>query len=811
MKRTFISLMLTGAMLLSLLAGIPLRTEAAEKTEPGITLTVDGGKLTAVYTGSESNPTLVSAGYDRSGQMQSVETKTGKKAEFTRKNGLTYRVYALAPDTAKPLCEAGIEAETEGVLFSGRVEVPCIDGAVADAAATAVRQALNARMALEAALALDPAQVYQNEDELARQQKIVEDAMEAYDGLMDAGAVLWAVANDRAEKEEQEKAALSALMDGGAALQASQEETLHWAQELTKKYDSIQSNKKLGALGEMLGCDARTAYQQLTVAQEILRGNYEAQAKTADNWVKGLTVVKTGAKVGMLVCGTIATGGAAGMLTAGEAVGVAVGTVDVGIEIAKTGATLVWGDDGKITKKFEDATKPISAVTSIYSLLTFDVTKASPGECMTFFWDLRESLKDNYGTVMDELKDFQKDGDTLTVEVTSTRVSEEEMKKQIEETEQKAGEPDAKALDQVKDQMDENRKPLTDETLDAALEELLKEEGLLEEGQALEDFNRTETRKDFEEEIIRDLQDNSFDGDDGGDPPPPSYPMFYDNGPGVRHRNVYWTNALDMKVGLFEHYYDDVLEAQAFYDDDGKLVWTANYKVETGSPEERGQITQRTTYTNGNEVGSIISTTHYFYTDALVYEFPPEEAIGKVSYTEHQIVQPYHDEETDKDLKTTFYNYGLPHCRYDYEGNLVERDSGDGVYWQKLEEFDHKGNVSIEIVDNGDGTHTRTDYYTEKPVDWPFDPTGHEKRQWTNEHEPDWSGFLNMRPSDGELVREETWQLGFRDSDHVYETDGDGNQHLVCYTRHYGFDHFLDHPKKEELPFDEQGSEVVYP
>ncbi len=678
MKRTILSLLVTAAMLLSLLA--PLRASAAETAGPGLTLTVSGSKLTATYTGTESNPTLVSAGYDRSGQMQSVETKNGKKAEFTRKNGLTYRVFALAPNTSAPLCEAGIEAETEGVLFSGRAEVPCADRTVAEATAAAVRQALNARMALEEVLKLDPRDVYQNKDELARQQKIVQDAMDAYDGLMDAGAVLWAVANAQAEKDAEKAAALQ---------DAGQEEALHWAQKLTEQYDSIQSNKKLGALGEMLGCDARTAYQQLTVAQEILRGNYESQAKTYDNWVKGLTVVKTTAKVSMLVCGTIATGGAAGMLTAGEAVGVAVGTVDAGIEIAKTGATVIWGDDGKITKKFEDTTKPITTVTSIYSLLTFDPNSAAPGEVLMFFNDMGEGMRDNYGTVMDELKDFRKDGDTLTVEVTSTRVSEEEMKEKIDKPLEKSGEPKAEDLDQIKEQMDENREPLTEETLDAALEELLKEEGLLEENQTLEDFDKTETKKDFEKKIIEDREDGNFlddntDDDDGDD------------------------GETFIPTGLYETYRDDILVGQNYYDENGVLLWRANYDYETG-----GRLKELITYSNGEKPGSFKQVTQYYYKDEDLSQATEENPVYSTELYQWQVGVP-----GEHDGWTACYGDWF---KYYPNGVMLEHQAGNEELYGELKTLylvehyhDLSGQASLwyDNVHLPDGTLVHTQYYS---------------------------------------------------------------------------------------------------
>ena len=208
MKRTLISLLMTAAMLLSLLAGIPLRTSAAEQTEPAITLSIDGDRLNAQCAGLPANARIIAAGYDGSGQMKTVEVRTGKTPGFAYDRQYGYRVFAVDPDTSQPLCEATSRVE----LFSGQVTgIPYIGGtpdngsAVAKAMKVASRQCLDARIALEEVLAAfkDP------KKSQAQLDALLDNAMAAYKDMEEAGAVLWAVAEAQAEREKNARIILA--------------------------------------------------------------------------------------------------------------------------------------------------------------------------------------------------------------------------------------------------------------------------------------------------------------------------------------------------------------------------------------------------------------------------------------------------------------------------------------------------------------------------------------------------------------------------------------------------------------------------
>ena len=390
---------------------------------------------------------------------------------------------------------------------------------------------------------------------------------------------------------------------------------------------------------------------------------------------------------------------------------------------------------------------------------------------------------------------------TLRVDVTSTATTQEKVQEVIGETggggtPETPATPSLQELQAVKNGLEGTgegeRLPLTDENLDETLTAILEEAQVLEESQTLEDLNTNP----FEQKVIEDITNDTFD-DDYPPPPEPKYPIFHDDGPESRpHREVYWQNRQGNYVGLYEHYYDGVLEAQRFYDDDGKILWDANYtSVKTEGQKDSLQITKRSTYSNGYEIDSVRSETHYFYTEPSTHTYPPEYAIGQVSYTEQWIYKLAYDKHTGKYYKTDYRYYGSPHCDYDYADGrvfLAERNSGSETYWQGKEIYDRNGKLSMD-AEVKEGKLYQTYYYTEKPAEWPFDPPPHEQRRSVYAYVPPEDASQYYAPSHEDLIRDEYWRLGFRNTDFV--TDEKGN--YISYTEHYGYNHDLEFPSQE--------------
>lgn len=87
-----------------------------------------------------------------------------------------------------------------------------------------------------------------------------------------------------------------------------------WAENLTKQYDALNGAKRYQQLAQQLGTDAKTAYEQMTLAQKIIRN--AAELEEAEGVVNAYTEsinylqgVKTASKVGVFVVGTVVTGG----------------------------------------------------------------------------------------------------------------------------------------------------------------------------------------------------------------------------------------------------------------------------------------------------------------------------------------------------------------------------------------------------------------------------------------------------------------------------------------------------------------------
>ena len=56
-------------------------------------------------------------------------------------------------------------------------------------------------------------------------------------------------------------------------------------------------------------------------------------------------------------------------------------------------------------------------------------------------------------------------------------------------------------------------------------------------------------------------------------------------------------------------------------------------------------------------------------------------------------------------------------------------------------------------------------------------------------HENDYTGYLNMPPGDGELVKSERWQV----EDYWEESDGNGNRTVA-----FGYRHTIEYPERSE-------------
>ena len=249
MRKRLTSLLLCLSIIISL---TPIAFAGTSKSAAAsITLTNENGIITAEFKGNngKSGDMLILAEYGLSGALKNIQTADavkGAKLTAQKQNGRIYKAFAMNTQTMKPLCENAIYGED---AYTGSVKVPYIEGAVAAATTTAVREYTDARLLVEELLSLDINAVEGDSEKLIEYIEKVKTAIAAYDDVMRSAAVLYNVSDKSAETQNAE---LMTMEDEDLSVMSTEAEQLHWAEELTKKYDSVKGARKLKALGEML-------------------------------------------------------------------------------------------------------------------------------------------------------------------------------------------------------------------------------------------------------------------------------------------------------------------------------------------------------------------------------------------------------------------------------------------------------------------------------------------------------------------------------------------------------------------------------
>ncbi|HHV99812.1 MAG TPA: hypothetical protein GXX36_09630 [Clostridiaceae bacterium] len=226
------------------------------------------------------------------------------------------------------------------------------------------------------------------------------------------------------------------------AYAAEENAAVKWARELTEKFDSYPAGQKIKQLAENLGTDAKKAYAQLKMAQNILEGEaYSAEGDTMQKFENAAIVTKTVCKTGLYIGGVVAGGGVAnGILEAG---GIIIGGVDTIVDIASTGSTIICGENSKVTmavNDLKDFMGPISSVAGGVNVLTggikFTGTMADKVVSIDKLSYIGESVLDlvREGKILGGLITVGKDGQT-TVSMTEIDVegkTPEEIEKELE-------------------------------------------------------------------------------------------------------------------------------------------------------------------------------------------------------------------------------------------------------------------------------------------------------------------------------------------------------------------------------------------
>jgi hypothetical protein len=169
-----------------------------------------------------------------------------------------------------------------------------------------------------------------------------------------------------------------------------------WAENLTKQYDALKGAQRYQQLAKQLGTDAKTAYEQMALAQKIIHN--AAELEEAEGVVNAYTEsinylqgVKTASKVGVFVVGTVVTGG--GSLTAlstssftlAQTASTIVGGADCIVDIAATGSNIILGENHQVTVGFNDVKDKLAPVSAVVGLASFN--SAETGEQLAYIGD----------------------------------------------------------------------------------------------------------------------------------------------------------------------------------------------------------------------------------------------------------------------------------------------------------------------------------------------------------------------------------------------------------------------------------------
>ena len=164
-----------------------------------------------------------------------------------------------------------------------------------------------------------------------------------------------------------------------------------WAENLTKQFDALKGAKLYKQLAQQLGTDAKSAFEQMQLAQSIIHGQATEDAAFWDKMTKAAQATKTASKVGVFVVGTIVTGGGSiaalgtSSMTLGTTAGVIVGGTDCIVDIAATGSNIILGENHQVTVGFDDVKEKLAPVSAVVGLASLNA--AETGEQLSYIGD----------------------------------------------------------------------------------------------------------------------------------------------------------------------------------------------------------------------------------------------------------------------------------------------------------------------------------------------------------------------------------------------------------------------------------------
>lgn len=250
--------------------------------------------------------------------------------------------------------------------------VPTDAEAVVDAASgLAVNYYLAGRAYLDAFINYDVSGL--TEDNYAQYTALVDNAVRAFENADKMNAVL----NEALDVFEQEENGegpkaqqLSAAASLGITAYAAEMGSKEWAQSIMDEYAKAKPGYAIRHLASQLGTDAKHAYAQMKMAQDILMGaEYTQIADKANTAVKTATVLKTaGTAAGLVIA--VATAPASGALaTAVSTGGITMSGVNTVLEIGSTASILYTnGEDNEFSMACDKTEAQLAPIGQIFAI-----------------------------------------------------------------------------------------------------------------------------------------------------------------------------------------------------------------------------------------------------------------------------------------------------------------------------------------------------------------------------------------------------------------------------------------------------------
>ncbi|MBR2100745.1 MAG: hypothetical protein IJ927_05465 [Eubacterium sp.] len=261
------------------------------------------------------------------------------------------------------------------------------EAAVDSAAGLALNYYMTGRAYLDMFINYDTSTL--DEGNIDEYKALVDNAVKAFENADKVNDVL-GEALDIYEKEEpgegpKAKTALVQPPTFGMVAKAAEMGSKEWAQSIMDEYAKAKPGQAIRHLASQLGTDAKHAYAQMKMAQDILMGaEYTQIADKANTAVKTATVLKTaGTAAGLVIA--VATAPASGAIaTAVSTGGITISGVNTVLEIGSTASILYTnGEDNEFSMacdKTESQLAPIGQIFAIAGVGTNIKDLASAGK-----------------------------------------------------------------------------------------------------------------------------------------------------------------------------------------------------------------------------------------------------------------------------------------------------------------------------------------------------------------------------------------------------------------------------------------------